>query len=125
MLLMLIALVGGRIIPSFTRNWLAKQGSQRLPASFGTIDKGTLVTIAAGLALWVVQAAPATTGSVLIIAGLAAVGRLVRWRGYLMTDEPLLWVLHLGHAWLAVGLCLLGLSQLWPAVPATAALHAL
>jgi uncharacterized protein involved in response to NO len=124
-LLMLIALVGGRIIPSFTRNWLAKRGSERLPASFGMIDKSALVTTAAGLALWVVAAGPAITGSVLIIASLAATWRLVRWRGYLTTGEPLLWGLHLGHAWLAVGLCLLGLSQLWPAVPATAALHAL
>jgi uncharacterized protein involved in response to NO len=124
-LLMMIALVGGRIIPSFTRNWLVKRGVEHLPAGFGAIDKVTLITTAVGLALWVVEATPAIAGSVLIIASLAAPVRLTRWEGYLTTGEPLLWILHLGHAWLALGLCLLGLSQLWPAMPATAALHAL
>ena len=39
--------------------------------------------------------------------------------------EPLLLVLHLGHGWLAVGLVLLGASELTDLVPASAALHAL
>ena len=34
-----LALIGGRIVPSFTRNWLVKQGRTHLPASFGGIDK--------------------------------------------------------------------------------------
>jgi uncharacterized protein involved in response to NO len=124
-LLMLIALVGGRIIPSFTRNWLVKRGVKHLPASFGAIDKLALVITAAGLALWVGGAEPSIAGPVLVLAGLVAASRLARWQGHRTAGEPLLWVLHLGHAWLALGLCLLGLSLLWPAVPATAALHAL
>jgi uncharacterized protein involved in response to NO len=51
--------------------------------------------------------------------------RLARWRGDLTLPEPLLWVLHLGHAWLAVGLTLLGMSEVWSVVPASAAIHAL
>jgi uncharacterized protein involved in response to NO len=39
--------------------------------------------------------------------------------------EPLLVILHLGYAWLAVGLVLLGASDFTAAIPQTAALHAL
>ncbi len=49
---MLIALIGGRIVPSFTRNWLVKEGSTALPAPFGRFDKAALaVTTAAMLGL--------------------------------------------------------------------------
>jgi uncharacterized protein involved in response to NO len=124
-LLMLIALVGGRIIPSFTRNWLVKRGVETLPAGFGAVDRLALAAGAVGLAAWVAAIEPSITGSVLILAGLAAALRLARWRGHRTAAEPLVWILHAGHGWLALGLGLLGLSQLWPAVPGSAALHAL
>ena len=121
----LIALVGGRVTPSFTRNWLVKRGARRLPASFGHGDRAVLgLTLAAMLAwtLW-----PAASGTA-VLAGLAGVGnlwRLARWQGHRTVAEPLLLVLHLGYLWLAVALCLLAAAELSQAVPASAALHAL
>ena len=123
-LLMLIGLVGGRIIPSFTRNWLVKQGAVSLPAAFGAIDKIALAVSALGLAAWV-AILPAAAGPLLIVAGVAAAVRLARWRGHATGSEPLVVVLHLGHLWLALGLAVLGISQLWPIVPASAAVHML
>jgi uncharacterized protein involved in response to NO len=114
-LLMLIALVGGRIVPSFTRNWLAKQGpGTRLPAPEGWLDRAALLVALAALGSWVV--ADLTWPLALAGAGLGM--RLSRWRGLVTVREPLLFILHLGYAWLALGLILLGLE-----VPA--ALHAL
>ncbi|MGF1610752.1 MAG: NnrS family protein, partial [Kiloniellales bacterium] len=52
-ILLLIGLVGGRIIPSFTRNWLAKRGVSRLPAPVGRFDALAMATTAIALALWV------------------------------------------------------------------------
>ena len=124
-LLMMIGLVGGRIIPSFTRNWLAKQDAADLPAAFGVIDRMALAGAALALASWVVEAPSAFAGPLLIAAGCAAALRLGRWRGLATLREPLLLVLHLGHAWLAAGLLLLGVSQSTDLVPASAALHAL
>ncbi len=124
-LLMLIAIVGGRIIPSFTRNWLAKRAGERLPATFGSIDKAALATNLAGLALWVSDLASSIAGVLLVAAGVASALRLARWRGHRTLAEPLLWVLHLGHGWLALGLVLLGLSELSSVLPQTTALHAL
>jgi uncharacterized protein involved in response to NO len=114
-LCMLIALVGGRIVPSFTRNWLAKQGpGTRLPAPEGWLDRAALLVALAALGSWVV--ADLTWPLALAGAGLGM--RLSRWRGLVTVREPLLFILHLGYAWLALGLILLGLE-----VPA--ALHAL
>jgi uncharacterized protein involved in response to NO len=114
-LCMLIALVGGRIVPSFTRNWLAKQGpGTGLPAPEGWLDRAALLVTLAALGSWVV--ADLTWPLALAGAGLAL--RLSRWRGHATLREPLLFILHVGYAWLALGLILLGLE-----VPA--ALHAL
>jgi uncharacterized protein involved in response to NO len=123
-LLMLIGLVGGRIIPSFTRNWLAKQGAETLPAGFGALDQAALAVSAAALSAWI-AAWPVAAGPLLIAAGVLAAIRLARWRGHVTGREPLVLVLHLGHLWLAAGLALLGVSQLWAGVPAGAAVHAL
>ena len=41
--ILLIMIIGGRIIPSFTRNWLVRENPGRLPAPFGQLDKGAQV----------------------------------------------------------------------------------
>jgi uncharacterized protein involved in response to NO len=67
----------------------------------------------------------AFTSWALLAAGLAAALRLARWRGLGTVREPLLLVLHLGYAWLALGLLLLGIAGIHALLPPTAALHAL
>jgi uncharacterized protein involved in response to NO len=116
-LLMLIALVGGRIVPSFTRNWLAKfRPAVPPPAPEGTLDRAALLVTLAALVAWLVGelAWPA------LAAGAALAARLSRWRGLSTVREPLLFILHVGYAWLALGLVLLGLD-----LSESAALHAL
>ena len=51
-------------------------------------------------------------GSLLILAGLGNALRLARWRPLSTRGDPLLWVLHLGYAWLALGLAFLGVDVL-------------
>src|SRR5690606_5993109 len=123
---MLIALIGGRIVPSFTRNWLAKRGSKRLPASFGALDKLALAATAAALVMWQVLPGAAVTGGLLLAAGAGLALRLARWRGLATVREPILVVLHVGYGWVVAGLALLGLAIVAPEwVPASPALHAL
>ncbi len=121
----LIALVGGRVVPSFTRNWLAKRGEAVLPRPFGGLDRlAVAVTIAAGLAWTLAPEAPASGALALLAAALGA-ARLAGWRGQRTLAEPLVWVLHLGYAWLVAGFALMGAAVLVPALPQAAALHAL
>jgi uncharacterized protein involved in response to NO len=125
-LLLLISLVGGRIIPSFTRNWLTKtRPNVPPPVPESRFDVAMLAVIAVALLSWaLVPDAPATSWAV-AIGGLAVALRLSRWRGQHTGAEPLLLILHIGYGWLALGLVLLGVNGLTDMLPATAALHAL
>jgi len=125
-LLMLIALIGGRIVPSFTRNWLAKHRPEGpMPAPAGPLDVAALAATFAALAAWVAAPGGPVTPWLALAASLALGLRLSRWRGLAALGEPLLFVLHAGYGWLAFGLALLGLSGVAPLVPQSAALHAL
>ena len=122
---LLLNLVGGRIIPSFTRNWLAKRGDKHVPAPFGVFDRAQLGILFFALAGWASAPEHPIAGVALITAGLASLVRLIRWRGYLTYSEPLVWSLHLGFAWVPVGLILTGTSVAGADVPPSAGLHAL
>jgi uncharacterized protein involved in response to NO len=123
---MLIALIGGRVVPSFTRNWLAKQSGQSVPAEFGRLDKLALLATAAAMLSWVFLPDTVVAGVILACAGTLLVLRLSRWRGWLTLAEPIVAILHVGYGWLAIALILLGASVLRsdPAL-GVAAVHAL
>jgi uncharacterized protein involved in response to NO len=122
----LIALIGGRIVPSFTRNWLAKERAAALPAPFGLFDKAALASTGAAMIGWVVLPPNTALGAVLLAAAVLLFARLSRWHGRATMREPILFVLHIGYGWLALSLSLIGLAMFAPdAIPGSAALHAL
>jgi len=84
-----------------------------------------LAATAAALALWVAAPESAAVQWFELAAGLALAMRLARWRGPATLCEPLLWVLHLGYGWLALGFLLMAREALIPLLPETTALHAL
>jgi uncharacterized protein involved in response to NO len=102
--IMLIAVIGGRIVPSFTRNWLVKAGAGAVPAPFGRFDVASLVVLLLALATW--AALPGHPVTALLALGAAIVQgyRLARWRGWLTLDEPLLLALHIAYGFVPVGL---------------------
>jgi len=107
----MIALVGGRIVPSFTRNWLAKvRRDVPAPAQQSRLDLACLLVTVAGLVAWVAAPGTAVAQVLGVAAGLAVAVRLSRWRGLHTLREPLLSVLHLGYAWLALGVVLTALA---------------
>jgi uncharacterized protein involved in response to NO len=120
----LISVVGGRIIPSFTRNWLVRRGAAQLPSSSRTIERAALGTLHGGMLLWVFLPDFWLSGVVLVIGAVANILRLAGWRGSATRAEPLLLILHVGYGWLVAGTGLLGLSVL-TLVPESAAIHAL
>ncbi len=121
----LIMLIGGRITPSFTRNWLARQGTGKLPAPFGRFDIASLALTGAALGVWIVAPERRATGAMLIAASIVQAARLCRWAGERTWREPIVLVLHLGYAFVPLGAFMLGLSVLRTDVmPSSAALHA-
>lgn len=122
----LIALIGGRVTPSFTQNWTLAQGLTRHPVPVNRFDVIVLVLTGVALVAWVAAPLSLLAGVTLVVAGAANLTRLARWRGWLAHREALVWILHAGYACLGLGLILLGLAALVPgAVPFTAGIHAL
>lgn len=121
---MLIAVVGGRIVPSFTRNWLAKAGSPRLPAPFGRFDIVAMVWLLVTLTLWVVFPETIVTACAAVGAAILHAVRLARWQGQRTVDEPLLLALHVGYAFIPLGMLSVALASLgW--IANASALHVL
>jgi uncharacterized protein involved in response to NO len=124
--IVLIAVIGGRIIPSFMRNWLIKRGAaMKLPRIHRGIDRLALGCLHAGLVAWAILPTSRTIGLLLIFASACNFIRLAGWRGFSTFAEPLLAILHVGYLWLVLGAAMLGVSLLSHTVPETAAIHAL
>jgi uncharacterized protein involved in response to NO len=121
----LISLIGGRIIPSFSRNWLLKENATILPAPAGLPDKAALVTLIASLLGWVAVPDSRLIACIILLGAALNLWRLYRWRGISTAKEPLLLILHIGYGWIIIGAALLGLSVLTNSIPQTAAIHAL
>ena len=123
---LLLGLIGGRITPSFTLNWLAKTDRKTFDTAVGIIDKIALGSLGLALAAWLVAPVTKFTGLLLIIAAFFHLARLSRWKGWRTTAEPLVAILHVGYLWLPVSLLLLGASVLNPVLIApSTAIHAL
>jgi uncharacterized protein involved in response to NO len=121
----LISLVGGRVIPSFTHNWLARENPGRLPAPFGRFDVAVLAVSVLALLLWVLFPIWAGTAAFMVIAGLAQAVRLGRWAGDRTVRDLLVLVLHVAYAFVPFGFLLLAAAVLVPAwVPVSAGIHA-
>jgi len=121
--LLLIIVVGGRIIPSFTRNWLARRGSGRLPVPFDRQDEGCILFSACSLALWVATPNEPTTGLLLIAAAGFNAVRLARWAGERTIADRLVLVLHVGYLFVPIGFLFSGLAA-FAVVTASAGIHA-
>ena len=113
--IMMIAVIGGRIVPSFTLNWLVKRRSAVLPvAPMQPFDKGALGTLLVALVLWAVLPLRTPTGLALALAGVLHALRLARWAGHRTFAEPLVTVLHAGYAFVPLGALALAAEILAP-----------
>ncbi|MHA7816486.1 MAG: NnrS family protein [Pseudohaliea sp.] len=114
---LLVVLVGSRITPAFSRNWLRQRGG----TAADVVDPGWLAWPLYGVFLlllggeaWAILAPagpPAALTAAVSLAGAALLLlRLLHWRGWRVWREPLLWILHLGVLCIVPGLVLRGLA---------------
>jgi uncharacterized protein involved in response to NO len=123
LVILLIMIVGGRIVPSFTRNWLVRQDPGRLPAPFDRFDIACMILSAASLLLWAIQPDGPTTAAILAAAGIANAVRLARWAGDRTVADRLVLILHVGFAFVPLGF-LLGALAAGGGVAPSAGVHA-
>uniref|UniRef100_E6VJP1 NnrS family protein n=2 Tax=Rhodopseudomonas palustris TaxID=1076 RepID=E6VJP1_RHOPX len=121
--IMLISLIGGRITPSFTRNWLVRANPGRLPQPFNKLDMVIVAFGGLALVLWVALPLSPLSGSALLIAGVLHLVRLGRWAGDRTVGEKLLLVLHVGYLFIPLGF-LLTSAAAFGLIPVSAGIHA-
>lgn len=121
--MIMIAIVGGRVTPNFTRSYLRTQNIEAKVLTFPWVEKlaiGSLI-INAALALFMPDSYAGQ-----IVALLAAIIHLIRfsrWSSLKTLGNPALWVLHLGYLWLIISLFLKG-TESWLGLPYHLYLHA-
>lgn len=124
-LIALIVVMGGRLAPNFTRNWLSKRNANRLPPPFNRFDAVAIASGIAGIVAWVIEPEGRVTA---VLAGVAAILlalRLLRWRGWATWSEPLLLILHIGYGFVPLGFAFTAASAIRAdLVPGSVAIHA-
>lgn len=125
LVIILLCIIGGRIIPSFTRNWLMAQGEkERLPSQPDRLDQIVLAATLVALLAWLASPDAFLVGTLLWIAAAGNLARLLRWQGVRCCSNAILIVLHIAYLWIPIGLLLLGLARI-AVIPESPAIHAL
>ena len=124
--MLMIAFVGGRIIPAFSANWLFTQGIPRENVkTHKALDLACLGALVLVLPVDFFLADSVFASPMALLAGVLLLARLVGWRGWLCRGEPLLWVLHVAYLWLVLALLLKGLVPYIAAVTPSVWSHVL
>ena len=122
---LIMIVIGGRIIPLFTANWLRKNTIHADSVKiFPWLDRVTLIATALLIPADFVSSAPWLSALIAVIAGLLNAARLLGWSGWRAWRKPLLWILHIGYGWIVLALLLKGAAGFNLVAP-SAWLHAL
>jgi len=119
MVLLVLLLVAGRVVPFFTEKAVPGARSTVRP----WVEKGTFISmVIAAVAELALPHGPLAGAALLVVALIQGI-RLSGWYNPGVWRVPILWVLHIGYAWLVLGLTLRGLSG-FGVLPPSVALHA-
>ena len=119
LVLFIIAIMAGRVVPAFTNSAIPGAGARRVQ----WIEYGALGGVLLLLLLDLSSLEKAASAVALACAALHA-ARVALWAPLKTRGRPILWILHLSYAWIAVHLVLRGIAG-FGAVPAVLATHAL
>jgi len=123
--LILIMLIGGRIVPSFTHNWLVKSNLVHTSASNERADQSIVAIAIAALLAWVISPESPLAGIALLLGAAAQTARLANWAGWRAWRNPLVVVLHVAYGFVSLGFALSGVAVFFPeTVPPSAGVHA-
>ncbi len=122
---LLLTIIGGRLTPTFTREFLAERNMPRLPEIFSPVDAATIVLALMAAIAWIAQPESVWAGTMLFVAGVASVVRLLRWGGWRTWKDPLVLILHVGYGWVGLFLIALGAAILGIGFSTENAIHLL
>jgi uncharacterized protein involved in response to NO len=110
LMLVVLTLIGGRIVPSFTANALRRRGEAPTIRSFAWLERTVMPLMIAVVAIDLWQPEGAAAGWLAAVVAIAHGVRLSGWRSLRTRGEAILWALHVGYAWLPLGFAL---KALW------------
>lgn len=119
----LMVVIGGRIIPTFTANWLQARGGARVHEPRWLAQIGVLAMVLL-MGADTLGAAPQWGAALALAAAFCNGWRLVCWRGWAAAADPLVWILHVGFGWIVLALTLRGLTP-WLGLDPTVWMHAM
>jgi uncharacterized protein involved in response to NO len=111
-LILLIVLIGGRVVPAFTRNWLMQHNPGRLPVPFDRTDAAIVLLTVLALAVWTGAGSSPATAGLFALAGAAQAWRLGRWAGWRAARDTLVLILHLAYAFVPFGFAFMA-AAMW------------
>ncbi len=123
--MIMIVVIGGRIIPAFTRSGLAQHGIMVEITPRKWLDIAAIAAIVAVLGSDLIAPQSIWNGVIALLTATLQGARLAQWQGHRTLRDPLIWILHVGYAWLVVGLALKGLWLVAGVALAEKWLHAL
>ena len=125
LIMVLLSLIGGKITPGFTEDFLVEEGVTKQPAPFSRFDGLSVLLVALAGVLWMINLNSTVTGVAFVAAGVIHLIRLSRWYGWLTWREPLVLIMHVGYGWLAMSFLILGGAMLGFGLDVEEAVHAL
>ena len=121
LVVVIMVIITGRIVPLFTRN---ATGDESIQMRAG-LNTAAIVSVLLVALVEVFTSSGPLMAVAAGAAGLLVIVRAVHW-GFLKTfQQPILWILHIGHSWIGAGLLLKAASAASLRVPPSVATHAL
>ncbi len=108
LVILLIALIGGRIMPFFTET--AIPGCRTV--AWQWVEVATMAGFSLLVLMPLLGSPPTLIGPLALAMAALQIIRLVGWHDHRVWRIPILWVLYTGMGWIVIGLLMLGLSAL-------------
>ena len=121
LIVVVLVIITGRIVPLFTRNALADEGVR----SNAGLNTAAIISVIVVACIEVVAPGGYVMTAAAGMAGLLVLCRSVHWGFHKTLGRPILWILHLGHAWIWLGLFLKAASAAGMPIQSSVATHAL
>ncbi|MFT7520792.1 MAG: hypothetical protein ACI9MC_002943 [Kiritimatiellia bacterium] len=124
-ILVILVIFGGRVVPMFTRNAM-REANVTMSPRWDTAARWLVwaFLISEIVSVWV-EPVHWLAGALAVAAGLASLIRSRNWRFFATLGSPIVWILHLGFAWIGLGLIVRGATLLGAALPSSLGTHAL
>ncbi len=106
LILLVMVIIGGRVIPTFTANALPRARIRTSPL----LDRLAPLSVLALLAAHALAAPGVLAAAAAALAAVANGLRMIGWAPLSTRRSPILWILHAGYAWIVLSLSLEALA---------------